>query len=102
MKAKEVLLLNDTVQTVLVKLSEGNPGALSALCEIAKDARAILVFLTLDSLGIRGSHIWLGFNNVCKRDVGKFIVRIMARDKKMLTYIRNYPNAECPYQNEEE
>ena len=70
--------LNDTVQDTLIKLSEGNPGALSVCMQImAKGSQidpdafggGLLMLLSLDDLGIYGSRIWMLYKDVCGTDL---------------------------------
>jgi len=70
--------LSDTIQDIVVKLAEGNPGALSVcvqmLTETEKiDPDAILKglsgLLMLDTLGIYGSEIWILYKDVCGEDI---------------------------------
>lgn len=69
--------LGDTPKDILVKMSEGNPGALSTLMQLMLKNEAIdpdsalahvSAILFLDTLGIYGSNIYLLYNDICKRD----------------------------------
>lgn len=69
--------LDDTVRSVLLKMAEGNPGAITALTAIFKaeptaDPKSIWEgpggILSLDAFGIYGPRIWMLFNDVCDRD----------------------------------
>jgi len=69
--------LNDTLTDVLVKMAEGNPGAITALTAIYKaeptaDPKSFWQglggILNLDSLEIYGPRIWMLFSDVCDRD----------------------------------
>lgn len=75
--------LTDNTITILTKMSEGNPGALTAMMEcIAKgpsidpdDAFGGLgPIINLDSWNIYGSNIYILWNDVCKRNTRKFIL----------------------------
>lgn len=66
--------LFDTTEDVLVKMSEGNPGALTVLIGLATqgaefDPKSALgglgPILALDEAGIYGSQIWVLYKDVC-------------------------------------
>ena len=72
----------DTLTDVMVKMSEGNPGALRVLCEAAKDNAAIDPdaamaglngILALDSLHLYGSDIWVLYKDICGEDLTRMI-----------------------------
>ena len=65
----------DTIENALYKVSEGNPGALTALVELTKSGNVGHV-LFLDTLGIYGSDVYVLWNDVCGRDV-KRMIRIL-------------------------
>lgn len=73
--------LKDTKLDVFVKLSNGNPGALSVLVDwnrrgsdIDPDAMTpILSMLSLDTLEIYGSNIWILFKDRCSEDMVRFV-----------------------------
>ena len=66
--------LQDTVQDALVKMVEGNPGAITVLLEFLKrnPDLGLIHILKLDDLGIYGSHIWMLWKDVCGQDAPKF------------------------------
>jgi hypothetical protein len=75
--------LEDTVQSALVKMCDGNPGALRVMMGMLREGKAIdpLGFagglgavLSLDTQGIYGSRIWLLYKDVC----GESLVRTLA------------------------
>jgi hypothetical protein len=53
-------------------MSEGNPGALSVIMEMMQDPTGLLDILMLDSMDIRGSHLYMLNNDCCRRDPAKF------------------------------
>jgi hypothetical protein len=78
---KERIGLDDTFQSALIKLAEGNPGALTALLKLATDVPKIdpdsflgnlTPLLDMDSLGIYGSNIWILYKDVCGADSVNF------------------------------
>lgn len=72
---KTKLELTDNFMEIMLKMSEGNPGAATVLMNIMNNphvfapADPIMVILQLDSLGIYGSHIWILYKDVCKEDI---------------------------------
>jgi len=73
--------LHDTIATAISKMSDGNPGALSVLAQLAHDGNRIdpdavlgggLSFiLDLDSLDIYGSEIWVLYKDICGSNLAK-------------------------------
>ena len=70
----EKLELTDTGIDVFMKMSEGNPGALTVLMQVLDktpeiDPDNILgglgVILSFDTMGLRGSRIWMLYKDVC-------------------------------------
>lgn len=57
---------------MMMVMSEGNPGALTVLMQMTQDPRSILDILLLDSLGIRGSKIWMLYSDSCGKNARKF------------------------------
>jgi hypothetical protein len=81
------ITLTDNTQSVLFKMSEGNPGALTAMCEILKEGEVIdpqaamgafSAILTLDTLNIYGSDIYILWNDQCNRDVREMLMLLRA------------------------
>lgn len=81
------LTLNDSVKSMLVKMSEGNPGALTAMMEIMEkhdkiDPQAafggIGAILMLDTWGIYGTEIYVLFSDKCGKDVRKMLMLMRA------------------------
>ena len=74
--------LNDSMLDVMTKMSEGNPGALTVCLNILEHGHKIDpdnamgglgVILSLDSLGLYGSKIWMLFKDVCGSELPKMI-----------------------------
>ena len=68
--------ITDTMYDIIIKLSEGNPGALSFLFEIIKyygndQANLIADFLIIDNMRLYGSYLYMLWNDCCNRDVKK-------------------------------
>lgn len=87
MNRKERITLTDTGVDAVAKLSEGNPGALHVCCQLVKEGAAIDPddafagigkLLSLDTLGIYGSRIWLLYKDVCGQNLAKVIALMRA------------------------
>lgn len=79
--------LTDSVLDVMVKMSEGNPGAVNALSVMLKEGKTIDpqgfmgglgVILLLDTWGIYGSSIYVLYNDKCDRDIRKMLLLMRA------------------------
>lgn len=86
---REKINLLDNVQTMIVKMSEGNPGAMAILLEITKKDPFYSIFkiLNLDDMNIRGTQIYLGYNDYCKGDLDLFLELVDNKDKKLIEAI---------------
>lgn len=61
--------LHDTVQDAIVKLADGNPGAIRAMVELSKlELGGLWPLLKLDQLGIYEPDIWEMYIYECKED----------------------------------
>lgn len=83
MRTKSRIELTDTSQTAIIKMAEGNPGAVIAMIDIlAKhdeiDPQAMFgglgAIMLLDIWGIYGTEIYILFNDKCNRDVRKMLI----------------------------
>ena len=84
---KTILTLDDTVQSALMKLSGGNPGALRVMLQVLEQAERIdpdslggaaMVLLHLDELGIHGPKIWMLYGDVCKENLSHMMGALRA------------------------
>lgn len=75
--ANERLDLADTMMSAVMKLAEGNPGAITAIMEMVKmspvvDPQSVFgafaPLLSLDTHGIYGSRIWMLYSDACHRN----------------------------------
>lgn len=83
----ERIELSDSFQNVIVKLTEGNPGAMHVCLELFSKAveidpdsalGGIGPLLALDSHGIYGPSIWMLYKDVCGRSISKTIALLRA------------------------
>lgn len=80
---KEVRIkLHDTPITAIAKMSDGNPGAMTAMMELIANGEKIDPdsfmgglgnILSLDTNGIYGTDIYVLFNDICDRNVARMI-----------------------------
>ena len=74
--------LTDSMNDMLFKMSEGNPGGLNVLMGLMD--RDPLVFLALDDMNIRGTQIWIGYKDWCKENMDLFRKLISSRDANLV------------------
>ena len=86
--------MNDSAIAIIMKMGEGNPGALNALMELMKNEptvdpqsfwSGVGTMLALDTLGIYGSSIYILFSDKCKKDVRKMIMLLRAHNLGYIT-----------------
>lgn len=79
--------LEDTTMDVIMKMSDGNPGAINVMMCMLKDGGIIDPadvmggfgsILFMDTLDIYGSKIWILFNDLCGRNLSKTIALLRA------------------------
>jgi len=89
--------INDTFLDVIVKLSNGNPGAIAALSEIAVQAEkidpesvvgALGPVLAFDTYGIYGTEIYILYNDKCGRNIRKLLILLRAVQLDFLPVIK--------------
>ena len=81
------ITMNDSLADAIVKMSEGNPGALATMMELIKDGKLIdpqdafqpfSNLLGLDTWEIYGTAIYVLWNDKCDRDVRQLIILLRA------------------------
>ena len=87
--------ITDSLCSVAVKMSEGNPGAVSVIMGLIKEGGVIdpqcamgglgLVLL-LDTWGIYGPDIYVLFNDKCGRDYRKMVLLLRATQLGILPH----------------
>lgn len=65
--------LGDSIQSAIVKMVEGNPGALHVSMELInrEDGIGFVHYLKLDDYGIYGCLIWMCYKDLCGSDIDK-------------------------------
>lgn len=98
-EAEERIELSDTPRDVLVKMAQGNPGALMVMLKfIESDPRmGLLDLLRMDDMGMRGPAVWIGYKDHCGEDFEKFRECVRTRDLAMLAKIRSQGYAASRY-----
>jgi hypothetical protein len=90
-QTRERITLNDSPFDMMIKMSEGNPGAITALAELAKNdpmgMNGVMLILHLDDMGMRGSQIWVAYKDHCKQDIAAFVKAIEDRDPAMVATV---------------
>ncbi len=83
---------SETVQGMIIKLAEGNPGAIRVCteiytkgAEIDPDCRPLLHLLGFDTLEIYGSRIWMLYKDVCKHSLTHTIGMLRAQQLGFLS-----------------
>lgn len=81
------ITLFDNAMSAVIKMCEGNQGAITALVEILKCAKQVDPddkmgglgkILVLDTLGIYGTDIYVLWNDICDRNTSKMIAILRA------------------------
>jgi hypothetical protein len=105
--SNERITLDDSMMSAIMKLSEGNPGAMNVCIKLVKEAPDIDTddvmgglgtLLMMDSYQIYGAKIWMLYKDVCKEELWKMIAVLRASQlgflsSKDLHYgIENYGN----------
>lgn len=79
--------LTDSAQEIIVKMSNGNPGAMTALVTLLKENEKIDpdnmmgsfgTILLLDAYGIYGTDIYVLYSDICGRSTAKMIAVLKA------------------------
>lgn len=86
--ARPKLDLNDTIIKTIMKMTDGNPGAIVGLTSMLKaDKTGGMLLLGLDDMNIRGSQIWEAYKYLYHEDGEKFAKAVSKRDPKMVDFI---------------
>jgi hypothetical protein len=72
----EIINLNDTMMDVALKMSEGNPGAVTVVIQLLSSKHdpdswcgGFGNLMSLDTHGIYGSNIWVLYKDVCAQNI---------------------------------
>lgn len=87
------IIMTDSIQNIIVKMSEGNPGATVALMELYTKSDKIdpdaaigsfAALLSLDSFEIYGTDIYVLWNDICNRNTVDTVAVIRATQLGLL------------------
>jgi hypothetical protein len=86
MKRKERIKLTDSTMDVLMKMAEGNPGALTTCLQLIQSDRidpdafmgGLGKILDLDRMGIYGTDIYVLWSDICDCNTAKLITVLRA------------------------
>ena len=83
---REKINLNDSFYVgVVVKISEGNPGALSVITKMINgDPASMMNILSLDDMNLRGSQIWVAYKDYCGESIELFMDCVKKRDAQIV------------------
>jgi len=71
----------DTTMDLMLKMSEGNPGALMACMELFKlGTPGVVALINLDDIGLYGEKLYMLWNDCCGRDAEKVVKVVKARN----------------------
>ncbi len=75
------LTANDTTMDLMVKMGEGNPGAMMACMELFKmGSSGVVTILNLDDIGLYGEKLYMLWSDCCGRDAEKVVKVVKARN----------------------
>jgi hypothetical protein len=83
---------HDSSLEAVVKMAEGNPGAINVMMQLLKDEsiNGALSIYWLDNLKIRGWRIWFAFKDCCQQDLHKLYNCLIHQDQTMIDKINEY------------
>ena len=89
----ERIKLGDNTMSVVIKMSDGNPGAMDAVMRLLKpnniDPDNILgglgMVLLMDTYGIYGTDIYVLYNDICDRNLPKMVAVLRATQMGMFS-----------------
>ena len=88
--------LDDTLQDAVIKLVDGNPGAITVCMLLIQDTALVdpdaampevINLLALDTLGVYGSRIWMLYKDFCKESIVNVIMVLRAHQLGMLSKV---------------
>lgn len=99
-------IFNDSIVDTVVKLAEGNPGAVTVISQLLKDSPSIDPdsafagygpLLMLDSMGIYGSEIWILYKNVCLENLHQMVLLLRSVQLGFVTWNEVYDELDDPH-----
>ncbi len=92
--SKERIQLTDSPKDMIIKLSDGNPGAVSVLMQLLTRSAAVdpdsafgpfTYLLNLNAFGIYGPRIWMLYKDVCHEDIVSTMAVLRATQLGIIT-----------------
>lgn len=91
--SNERIKLTDSTMDVVVKMSDGNPGAMNVLMQMLKPNNidpndrmgGLGAILLMDTYGIYGTDIYILNNDICDRDLAKTLAVLRATQMGMFS-----------------
>lgn len=80
--------LTDTLPDIVLKMSDGNPGAINVMMACVTEHEKIdpdsalkgySTLLSMDTEGMYGSDIWVHYKDICGQDITTFIATFRAK-----------------------
>lgn len=82
--------LDDTTQDLVIKMAEGNPGALTVLCQLMeRGMEGLMKILDLDDMNMRGSQIWVAFKDYSGQDLSVLIGALHERSQDLVDKVNS-------------
>lgn len=87
------LTATETTKEMILKMGEGNPGALRVLLDLLQKGQvpAFNAMLDLDDMNIRGTQIWVAYKDFAGENLDAFQAATRSRSATMVTVV----NREC-------
>ena len=73
-----------TRESMIIEMSEGNPGALDVLARLFVKPQDLVIILGLDDMNIRGTQIWVAYKDFAGRDLHVLYWSIIDRSPQMV------------------
>jgi hypothetical protein len=61
--------MDEDQKELIIKMSEGNPGAINVLLALSQEPDGFWDILELNRQGVKGSLIWMRYKDVCGEDI---------------------------------
>lgn len=88
-KLREEIRLGMSVMDLFMVISEGNPGAMNVMARLLEsdEVSGFVTLLALDDMNIRGTQLWLAYNDFCQGDLGKLHDVAEQRDYELVKFL---------------
>ncbi len=89
MEKRKEISLDMTKMDIILVMAEGNPGAIGTLADLMGQPGGLMEILALDDMNIRGTQVWIAYNDHCKKNMGFFRECIIHRNQGMIDVVNN-------------